>query len=243
MALFRQEIYPLEMTDALDDTAGLAALADPLRRRLYRYVVRSVEPVGREAVAQAVGVPVHTAKFHLDRMVDDGLLDVEFRRLSGRTGPGAGRPAKLYRRSDREFAVTLPERHYDLLSRILAESAAASVDRRVPVDEVVSEVARRHGEEFGATRAEAAGGPPLERLADALGDGGYEPRLDEDRMVLENCPFDSVAQDHTELVCGMNLEFVRGVADGLGCRGVRASLEPSPGRCCVSARPDGQDDA
>src|SRR3954447_27067054 len=97
MAFFRQDIYSLEMPDALDDAAGLAALADPLRRRLYRYVVRSVEPVGREAAADAVGVPVHTAKFHLDRMVDDGLLEVEFKRLSGRTGPGAGRPAHLPR--------------------------------------------------------------------------------------------------------------------------------------------------
>jgi predicted ArsR family transcriptional regulator len=231
------------MPDVLDDAGGLAALADPLRRRLYRHVVRSAEPVGREAAAEAVGVPVHTAKFHLDRMVDDGLLEVEFKRLSGRSGPGAGRPAKLYRRAAREFAVSVPERHYDLLSRILAESAAASVERRVPVDEVVPEVARRHGEEFGAARAAAVDGTPLERLSDALEDGGYEPRLDDDRMVLENCPFDRVAQEHTDLVCGMNLDFVRGVADGLGCRGVRATLEPSPGRCCVSARLDAVPDS
>src|SRR3954447_15102066 len=156
MAFFRQDIYSLEMPDALDDAAGLAALADPLRRRLYRYVVRSVEPVGREAAADAVGVPVHTAKFHLDRMVDDGLLEVEFRRLTGRTGPGAGRPAKLYRRSPREFALSVPERHYDLLSRILADAAAASAERRVPVDEVAPAVARRHGEAFGEERAPSA---------------------------------------------------------------------------------------
>jgi predicted ArsR family transcriptional regulator len=235
MVLFRQDIYPLEMSDALSDAAGLAALADPLRRRLYRYVVGSDAPVGRDAAADALGVPVHTAKFHLDRMVEDGLLEVEFRRLSGRTGPGAGRPAKLYRRSSRSFEVSLPERHYDLLGRMLAAAAAASVDRRVPVDEVASDVAHRHGEEFGAAGT-GAEGPPLERLARALENGGYEPRIDDDRMVLENCPFDRVAQEHTELVCGMNLDFVRGVIDGLGCPGVRASLEPSPGRCCVSAR-------
>src|SRR3954452_18464354 len=114
------------MDEPMDDVVGLAALADPLRRRLYRYVARSATPVGREEAARAVEVAVHTAKFHLDRMVDDGLLEVEFKRLSGRSGPGAGRPAKLYRRSRQEFAVSLPDRHYDLLSRILAEAVADS---------------------------------------------------------------------------------------------------------------------
>lgn len=237
--VFRQEIYSLEMDDAREpDVVGLAALADPLRRRLYRFVARSEEPVGREAAADAVDVPVHTAKFHLDRMVDDGLLEVEFRRLTGRTGPGAGRPAKLYRRAAREFAISLPERHYDLLSEVLAASAAASVERRVPVDEVAPDVARNHGvrlgEELAATVGSAEG--PLEQVASALDEVGYEPRVDGARMVLENCPFDRIAREHTALVCGLNLDFVRGVVNGLGCDGVTASLEPSPGRCCVSAR-------
>lgn len=225
--------------DALDENArGLAALADPLRRRLYRFVARSPLPVGREEAAAALDVAVHTAKFHLDRLVQDGLLDVEFKRLSGRSGPGAGRPAKLYRRSAREFAVSVPARNYDLLSRILAESAAASVDRRVPVDAVAPEVARRHGQEFGARHMGSAhAGSPLERLAEALDDGGYEPRVVEERMVLENCPFDRAAQEHTDLVCGLNLDFVTGVVEGLGCEGLTATLEPAPGRCCVSARP------
>jgi predicted ArsR family transcriptional regulator len=93
LEFLRQEIYPLEVDDQLADVVGIASLADPLRRRLYRYVVHSDSAVGREAAAQAVGVAVHTAKFHLDRMVADGLLEVEYRRLTGRSGPGAGRPA------------------------------------------------------------------------------------------------------------------------------------------------------
>jgi predicted ArsR family transcriptional regulator len=223
------------MNEDAADVVGLAALADPLRRRLYRYVVRSSGPVGREAVAEGVDVPVHTAKFHLDRMVDDGLLEVEFRRLSGRTGPGAGRPAKLYRRAAREFAVSLPERHYDLLSEVLADAAASSVERRVTVDEVAPEVARRHGHERGATAGQVRGSQ-LERVAAVLDEVGYEPRVAEGRMVLENCPFDRVAREHTQLVCGLNLDFVAGVAEGLGCDDVTATLEPAPGRCCVSAR-------
>src|SRR3954451_10397410 len=229
------------MADSLDDVADLAALAEPLRRRLYRYVARRPGPVGREEAAGAVGVPVHTAKFHLDRLVDDRLLEVEFRRLTGRTGPGAGRPAKLYRRADRELAVSVPERHYDLLGELLAGAAAASVERKVPVDEVLTEVARARGEAIGSAHPAASRtGPPLDLLAAALEDVGYEPAVDGDRLVLENCPFDRVAREHTALVCGLNLDFVRGVAGGLGCAGVDASLEPSPGRCCVSARTEGE---
>ena len=230
------------MTDELppagqDDVAGIAALADPLRRRLYRYVARSPEAVGREEAARAADVPVPTARFHLDRMVADGLLEVEYRRLTGRSGPGAGRPAKLYRRADRTFAVSLPERHYDLLSEVLADAAAASIERRVPVDEVAAEVARRRGRSLGEERAAGPGDEhPLDSLAATLEEVGYEPRVEDARMVLENCPFDRVARDHTDLVCGLNLDFVGGVAEGLGCVGVRTTLEPSPGRCCVSAR-------
>jgi predicted ArsR family transcriptional regulator len=225
-----------ENPDPLDEAAGLAALADPLRRRLYRYVARSESPVGREEASRAVDAAVHSVKFHLDRLVDDGLLEVEFKRLSGRSGPGAGRPAKLYRRATREFSVSLPERHYDLLSDVLADAADASVARRVPVDDVAAEVAHRRGRTHGAAwSGRTAGGQPVERLAQALDDVGYEPRVTGARLVLENCPFDRVAREHTALVCGLNLDFVCGVIDGLGCGGVTATLEPSPGRCCVSA--------
>jgi predicted ArsR family transcriptional regulator len=227
------------MAEHLADVVGIAALADPLRRRLYRFVVRQDAPVGREAAADAVGIAVHTAKFHLDRMVADGLLEVEYRRLTGRSGPGAGRPAKLYRRAAREFSISLPERHYDLLSDVLADAADASVAQRLPVDEVAPDVARRHGRLLGVEWADRSEDDhdPVELLADALDQVGYEPRRTDDAgLVLENCPFDRVAREHTELVCGLNLDFVRGVIDGLGCDAVRATLEPSPGRCCVSAR-------
>ena len=182
-------------------------------------------------------MPGHTAKFHLDRLVDDGLLDVEFRRLSGKTGPGAGRPAKLYRRSRRQIALSLPQRSYDLLSTILARGVEEAVAEGTSVGDVTARVAREEGQQLGAAAArEVPEGDELRRLAWSLQPHGYEPRIEDGRMVLENCPFDKVARDHTDLVCGLNLEFVGGVADGLGCAGLAVSLEPSPGRCCVSAR-------
>src|SRR3954453_6122697 len=117
------------MTEDFDgQVAAVGALADPARRALYRFVSAAENPVSRDQAAAGVGLARHTVKFHLDRLVDDGLLEAEDRRLSGRRGPGAGRPAKLYRRAARQFAVTLPERHYDLAGRVLAaavESAAA----------------------------------------------------------------------------------------------------------------------
>ena len=230
LPFLRQETYPLEMDQ--EAAAAIGSLSEPVRRELYSYVCRQPGPVSRDQAAEALSVPRHTAKFHLDRMVDEGLLEVDYQRLTGRTGPGAGRPAKVYRRADREIAVSLPARHYDLAGRILA----GAVERAVSGGDVmaaVGETARAAGRSAGA--ASGAGGDELERLADALAEDGYEPRRSEARVVLDNCPFDQLARDHTELVCGLNLAYVEGVAEGLGCAGVVARLEPGVGRCCVTA--------
>ena len=218
-----------------DDLAGVAALAEPLRRQLYDVVAGADDALSREQAAQQAGVPVHTAKFHLDKLVDEGLLDVEFRRLTGRTGPGSGRPAKLYRRADRELAVSLPQRQYDLLSRILASAVATATTSGEPVADVAASVARAEGNRFGGehrTRSRSE----LRRLADALAAGGYEPRVLDRTLELRNCPFHRVALEQTALVCGLNLEYVDGVREGLGCQGVATALDPAPHRCCVTAR-------
>ena len=94
--------------------AGVAALADPVRRDLYLYVSAQPAPVSRDQASDALGIARHTAKFHLDKLADEGLLDISFKRLSERRGPGAGRPTKLYARSSRQLSVILPERRYDL---------------------------------------------------------------------------------------------------------------------------------
>src|SRR3546814_13356991 len=88
-----------------DDRDGLdvlGVLAEPTRRRVYDHVVANGDWVSRESVAAALGLERPTVAHHLDRLAGDGLLEVEFRRLTGRQGPGAGRPAKLYRRSRSE---------------------------------------------------------------------------------------------------------------------------------------------
>lgn len=214
--------------------AGIGALVEPARRALYQYVAAQPDAVGREQAADAVGIPVHSAKFHLDRLVDEGLLVVEFRRLTGRTGPGAGRPAKLYRRSATEFSVSLPERRYDLAGQILASAVDRSMRDGVPVETVVRDVALESGRALGTRSPHAR--TEWERTAEALTTQGYEPRVSDQEIVLANCPFDALARDHTELVCGMNQAFVEGVLDGLGCEGLEACLDPEPDLCCVRVR-------
>jgi predicted ArsR family transcriptional regulator len=223
--------------DFAASVSGVSALAEPLRRRLYLYVVAQPEPVGRDQAAAGVGIARHTAKFHLDRLVDDGLLETEFRRLSGRDGPGAGRPAKLYRRAAREVSVSLPERRYDLAGEVLAHAIEEAEADGTPVLDAVRRVAAVTGRRLAADLGkDSAGEADEDRLAGVLGACGFEPRVDGPRITLANCPFHALARDHTGLVCGMNLGLVGGVIDGLGCTGLVAELEPEPGRCCVTTR-------
>ncbi len=212
---------------------GIGTLADDTRRSLYEYVAAQREPVGREQAATALGIAMHNAVFHLDRLVAQGLLEVEYRRLSGKTGPGAGRPSKLYRRAADEFSVSLPPRRYDLVGDILAAAVARAEDG-VPLDQAVRECARHEGLSAAQARDLDQGGA-LENLAKILGDQGFEPQVQDDEMLLANCPFHALAQKHTELVCGLNQAYVQGAADGLATD-LAASLEPEPGRCCVRIR-------
>lgn len=216
-----------------EQVAGVGALAEPTRRALYLYVAAQPDAVGREEAADGVGVPAHTAKFHLDRLVHEGLLGVEYRRLTGRTGPGAGRPAKLYRRSDREFSVSLPARRYDLAGEILAAAVNRAVRDGTPVTDAVREVATETGRRMAEDHA--TDGDDLERTSRVLARHGYEPRASEGGICLANCPFDRLAAQHTELVCGMNLALIGGVVDAIGAH-VTPELAPRPGSCCVRVR-------
>jgi predicted ArsR family transcriptional regulator len=225
------------MDDFDSQVAGVGALAEPARRGLYLYVVGQPEPVSRDQAAAGVDLPRHTAKFHLDKLVEEGLLDTEYRRLSGRRGPGAGRPTKLYRRSGRQVAVTLPQRHYELAGQILAGAVDSAADGGTPVLEAVHRAAADAGRRLATDgdRNDLRLSPsPLARVAAVLASHGYEPRIQADAIVLANCPFHALAREHTALVCGMNLHLIRAMLDELGCPRVRATLDPAPNRCCVT---------
>ena len=209
----------------LADLGALAALGEPARRALYAYVAAQDRPVSRDEAAAATGMKRATAAFHLDRLVEDGLLDAGFARLSGRTGPGAGRTAKLYSRARRPIDVSLPPRRYALAGEILASAVEEAQRRAVPVGEAVSRAAERAG------RQVAAGGGDLTGVLAGL---GYEPRdLGPGETQLANCPFHELVVRHRELVCTLNLHLLRAVLAELGAP-ARARLDPADGRCCVT---------
>ena len=222
--------------DFADRVSRLAALAEPVRRDLFDFVVAQPDAVSRDQASEAVGVARHTAKFHLDRLVEEGLLDTEFRRLTGRTGPGAGRPTKLYRRSAREVAVTVPDRHYDLAGRLMATAIEATAQGGDVVT-ALHRVAADRGAAL-AEQAVTAAGPRAGRrerlgaLCATLADEGYQPRPEGAAVLLVNCPFHALAREHTELVCGMNLALLAETAERSDA-GVVARLDPAPARCCV----------
>jgi predicted ArsR family transcriptional regulator len=208
---------PDELEPGLD---ALGALGDPTRRAVYEAVASAgPQPVSRDEVADTLGVGRTLAAFHLDKLVDAGLLEASYARRTGRSGPGAGRTAKLYRRTEAEHTATIPPRAYRGAAEILAEA----IDR-AGADSALYAVARERG------RAQAVAG---EDVMAALTARGYEPVAGESAILLRNCPFHRLAEEFPPLVCGMNLALVQGLLDGAGHSGWRATTDPEPGYCCV----------
>jgi len=214
------------------DLASLSCLDDQVRGRLYTFVSGRTEPVGRDEAAAAVGIGRALAVYHLDKLVRAGLLTASYRRPPGRSGPGAGRPAKVYSRSGGEFMVTVPVREYELAARLLAEAIGAD----------------RSGQAMTALRAAAynlgthlAQGGTV-RVESALSERGYEPwRDDAGTLRMRNCPFRHLAELEPEVICQMNLALIQGLVAGLGAAGLNPILGPASEHCCV-AIPAGRHD-
>ena len=207
------------------DLAAIGLLQDPVRRALYGHVVAAGGEVSRNQAAEAVGVQRGLAAFHLDKLVEAGLLEASFRRLGKRRGPGAGRPAKLYRRAAGEVAASLPPRTYETAAHLLAETV-----EQTGADLELQAAARRAGVRAGR-RQPREGGPAAERLLAAR---GYEPYRDGAALRLRNCPFANLSGEFPVLVCAMNLSLIEGLLEGIGEPPGRAVMDPAPGRCCVA---------
>jgi predicted ArsR family transcriptional regulator len=223
--------------------AGVASLAEPQRRALYRFVITREGAVSKDEAAAAMGVARSVAAFHLDRLVADGLLTTEYRRLSGRQGPGAGRPAKLYRRAEGELSVSLPARRYDLAAQLLAAAVDEATRTGTPVAQALTRTANERGRQLGERAREAAGKRPSRRARiDAalavLHEQGYEPRVHGDEVVLANCPFHALVDEQRDLVCGMNHDLLCGMTAAVGDDVLAARLEPSDDTCCVRLHAD-----
>ena len=222
-----------------DDQVGAVALLDePKRWRLYELVAGREEPVGRDEAASALGISRELAAFHLDRLVEAGLLETEYRRLGARTGPGAGRPAKLYRRTDRQISLSFPPRGYDRVAEDFAE-ALDRVEGKVGAM-AAADVARARGQADGIEARRSAGLRPSRgrlraALVQLLRSDGYEPEVEvsSSRVCLRNCPYHALTATHRDLTCGTNLAWAEGVVKGLADTKLNAELAPAPGYCCV----------
>ncbi|HEX6932959.1 MAG TPA: helix-turn-helix domain-containing protein [Streptosporangiaceae bacterium] len=218
--------------------AAVAALADDLRRRMYAFIRNTGEPVTRDQAAAEVGISRKLAAFHLDKLVDAGLL----RAGAARGLRRAGRAAKTYEPTDRVVQISIPPRQHEFLAEILLDSvltSGASADvRQVVLDTAAArgrqlgEIERHQGRpgRLGAERALALARTFLVRL-------GFEPtQAAPGQLILRNCPFQPLAARSTELVCGINHAFLSGFLEGLGTSSAVAVLEPQPGACCVELR-------
>jgi predicted ArsR family transcriptional regulator len=218
------------------DADAIASLREPTRQALYAYVERQREPVSRDEAAKALGLTRALAGFHLDRLVEVDLLTADYRRLSGRSGPGAGRPAKLYRRSRRRVEVSLPQRDHALLAGLLA---AAITEAGGPVPSA-AQAAREFGRSLGSRarrrlRRRNVAAPRLAECVKAvLETAGFEPyRTKSGELRGNNCPFDPLSRRFTPLVCGVGQALVGGVIEGVGADHLGVSRKDAPDGCCV----------
>jgi predicted ArsR family transcriptional regulator len=217
------------------DLKAVGLLDEPIRRRLYDWVVAQGRQVGRDEASRALEVTRSLATFHLDRLMQAGLLEGGYRRLTGRVGPGAGRPARVYWRARREFRVSLPDRRYERAAQLFASAIERLGDGSVPPP--LQEAAQRLGAELGHAARRSA---PARRLIVALEQGGYEPHLNPSGTIrLHNCPFDALVEQHRPLVCGTNLALAEGMARGAGATELQPVVDREPGFCCVAFVPKG----
>jgi predicted ArsR family transcriptional regulator len=208
-----------------DAWSAVTVLTDRSRRALFDYVRHAGRSVSREDAAAATRMSRGLAAFHLDKLVDAGLLTAQFEAPSGRPR-GRGRTPKVYAPAGDGISVTIPERRYELIAEILADGIAAE-----PTN--AADAAHRHayqrGKALGGDVGASGGG---DRVLGALSALGFEPIRDGARTLLHNCPFHALTNRHAELVCGLNHAFLRGLADGLTAD-VEVRLAPRPGACCV----------
>lgn len=208
-----------------------------MRRKVYFSVPPAPAFADRDRIATALGIRRNLAAFHLDKLAEGGLLDVSYRRLSGKTGRGAGRPRKLYTKSTREVSVNLPQRNYPLVAALLATAIEAAGRRS---REKLESAAYEAGKQLGSSTA--TGKRPTRTgsraaVMDTLVDYGYEPFVEGKSIYMRNCPFHGLKRDHRELVCDANTSLMKGLTESIATAGLRAEYQPADDRCCVVLRP------
>jgi predicted ArsR family transcriptional regulator len=222
--------------------SAAAALDDPTRRAMYDLIRSTRRPITREEAAAHVGISRKLAAFHLDKMVDLGLL-VSRPRVSAAGAKKIGRAPKVYEPAEAMIRVVIPAREPDVLAKILLDTVADGQRDERAVDTAIrigrdrgweaghAEHQRQRPGRLGTERATALARTMMRRC-------GYEPSLDPDGVLrLNNCPFHPLAEHNRDLVCAINLAYLSGMLDGLGATALAATLAPRPGFCCVEVAP------
>ena len=216
--------FPMNTSQVNIRNPDAGSLAEPVRRSLYQALIRSPVPLTRDQLVKMLNLAPSTASFHLEKLVKDGFLKTESKKLGSRTGPGSGRPSKLYSPAMDEVQLSVPAREYELAGRLLASAIETSVETGEPVEKSVISAAYAEGRRRGLLAGD---------LEKALSDNGYEPKSDQDGMVLCNCPFRRLATDHTRLVCGLSAALLQGTLDGCNDQQHRVAPAPDGSACCA----------
>jgi predicted ArsR family transcriptional regulator len=218
---------------------AIAVLDDELRRTMYTFIRAARRPVTRAEAAAAAGISSKLAAFHLDKLVDAGVLRADYRPTDGVRK--VGRAPKMYQPVDTDISVSIPPRLHQLLADILLDAALSAGDRNVRHE--ARRAALDRGRAIGDTEREQARAGRLgaERAltlaATVMSRHGFEPdRTSPTCLRLLACPFHPLAARAPEMVCGVNHAFLTGLLEGLGATSVRAILDPDAGECCVEIR-------
>ena len=220
------------LTSGLDDgqrLSAVASLGDPVRKDLFDFVRGAGRALSRDDCAQALGLPKSSVRVHLDKLVEEQLLQVEYRKLGARTGPGSGRPSKLYTVAQTEISASVPPRHYDLAAALLAAAVQRSIDTGENVEQSMAAVAYDEGRRLGAEAG---------NIHELLRSTGYSPEPDgEGGTIMANCPFHRLSLDHSGVVCSLNASLLSGALDG--CTDQRHNLAPDTeiSHCCARLVP------
>ncbi|MGH3671630.1 MAG: helix-turn-helix domain-containing protein, partial [Pseudonocardiaceae bacterium] len=146
------ETAPDHLPDAAVLTA-VAALSDDLRRQMYGFIRRARRPVSREEAAESAGISRKLAAFHLDKLVEVGLLRARHEPIGGIRK--VGRAPKLYEPTDTRLQISIPAREYDLLADILI-GALLTEDQDKTGRDAALQIARHRGAALGTAESQRA---------------------------------------------------------------------------------------
>ncbi|MGW0819138.1 helix-turn-helix transcriptional regulator [Streptomyces viridiviolaceus] len=221
---------------------SVSVLSEESRRQMFAFIRRARRPVTRDEAAASVGISRKLAAFHLDKLVDAGLLRARY------GAPGGvrkvGRQPKVYEPTDADIRVSIPDRRHELLADLFLQAIVTEGEDETAAEAAVR-AARQRGRELGQTQREQTrpgrlgaerGLTACERMLDQH---GFEPFREEPTgLRLRNCPFHPLAAKAPDLVCGMNHAFLTGYLETMEITGVQAVLAPRPGECCVQIEPE-----